>query len=116
VGARFAANVDGERAPTQHYVTGLLERGVRVLVYVGENDYICNWIGNLGWSEQLDWSGALWSDQLQQSVTADITFMQVVMHIAGPNWELGRSMVLRLAYTSVMVLSRLQQFGERGTW
>lgn len=28
------------------YVAGLLERNVRVLIYVGANDWICNWISN----------------------------------------------------------------------
>jgi carboxypeptidase C (cathepsin A) len=35
----------------------LLEDGVRVLVYVGDQDYICNWIGNKAWVTNLDWSG-----------------------------------------------------------
>lgn len=30
--------------PTQYYIAALLERGVRVLVYVGSNDWICNWV------------------------------------------------------------------------
>jgi carboxypeptidase C (cathepsin A) len=43
--------------PTYHYVSALLERGVRVLVYVGEYDWICNWVGNSRWTEELEWSG-----------------------------------------------------------
>lgn len=30
--------------PTQYYLTALLERGVRVLLYVGANDFACNWV------------------------------------------------------------------------
>ena len=30
--------------PTELYIGALLERGVRVLIYVGENDWICNWV------------------------------------------------------------------------
>ena len=30
--------------PTQFYISALLERGVRVLIYVGANDWICNWV------------------------------------------------------------------------
>ena len=42
---------------TQHYVAELLERGVRVLIYVGEFDYVCNWIGNERWTLEMPWSG-----------------------------------------------------------
>ena len=30
--------------PTQYYIAALLERGVRVLVYAGSNDWVCNWV------------------------------------------------------------------------
>lgn len=43
VNAQFNANLDSVY-PTPHYVTGLLERGVNVLVYVGANDFRCNWV------------------------------------------------------------------------
>lgn len=36
----------------------LLEDGVRVLVYAGEDDFICNWLGNRRWVEALQWAGA----------------------------------------------------------
>ncbi|TFY83349.1 hypothetical protein EWM64_g656 [Hericium alpestre] len=39
------------------YVAALLERGVRVLLYVGEYDWICNWVGNERWSLAMEWSG-----------------------------------------------------------
>lgn len=56
----------------------LLQRGVRVLVYVGEScslcssrvavmlsarrdigayDWVCNWVGNLAWTTALEWPG-----------------------------------------------------------
>ncbi|RYD81270.1 MAG: hypothetical protein EOP84_11265, partial [Verrucomicrobiaceae bacterium] len=35
----------------------MLEGGVRVLVYAGDVDFICNWMGNKAWSLALDWSG-----------------------------------------------------------
>jgi len=47
-----------EYGRTPLYVASLLERGIRVLIYVGENDWICNWVGNENWVMQLDWSGA----------------------------------------------------------
>jgi carboxypeptidase C (cathepsin A) len=56
VGARFNARYDRFH-PTYHYVAALLERGIRVLIYVGEYDWICNWVGNRAWTEALEWSG-----------------------------------------------------------
>ena len=38
-------------------VPPMLEGGLRVLVYAGENDFICNWLGNKRWVEAMPWSG-----------------------------------------------------------
>lgn len=35
----------------------LLENKIRVLIYAGDMDFICNWIGNKNWTTALDWSG-----------------------------------------------------------
>ncbi|KAK8845643.1 hypothetical protein IAR55_006359 [Kwoniella newhampshirensis] len=43
---------------TYLYVAGLLERGVRVLVYAGKVDFACNFIGVRKWVERLSWSGS----------------------------------------------------------
>jgi len=52
----FSANLDHVHL-TYYYVAALLERGVRVLIYVGKNDWICNHIGNEKWTMELDWTG-----------------------------------------------------------
>ena len=38
-------------------VRNLLERGLNVLVYNGDKDYICNWEGSQNWVNNLEWSG-----------------------------------------------------------
>ncbi|KAF9527152.1 serine carboxypeptidase [Crepidotus variabilis] len=45
-----------ELRPSYLYVAQLLERGVKALIYVGANDWICNWIGNEAWTLDLEWS------------------------------------------------------------
>ncbi|KAF5189432.1 Carboxypeptidase [Thalictrum thalictroides] len=35
----------------------LLEDGIKLLVYAGEYDLICNWLGNSRWVESMEWSG-----------------------------------------------------------
>lgn len=35
----------------------MLEGGVRVMIYAGENDFICNWLGNHRWVKAMEWSG-----------------------------------------------------------
>ncbi|KAF0412026.1 peptidase S10, serine carboxypeptidase [Gigaspora margarita] len=35
----------------------LLENGIRILIYAGDADFICNWIGNNAWTKELEWSG-----------------------------------------------------------
>jgi cathepsin A (carboxypeptidase C) len=37
-------------------VPKLLEEGVRVLVYAGDADFICNWMGNKAWTIELPWA------------------------------------------------------------
>ena len=56
VGTGFNSRGDYYSAPTQLYVAGLLERGVRVLIYAGTYDWVCNWVSNLLWVEKLEWS------------------------------------------------------------
>lgn len=35
----------------------LLEAGVRIMIYAGDKDIICNWLGNRWWVDALEWSG-----------------------------------------------------------
>lgn len=42
--------------PYHRVVPGLLEQ-IPVLVYAGDADYICNWLGNKAWTEALEWPG-----------------------------------------------------------
>ncbi|CAE6534090.1 unnamed protein product [Rhizoctonia solani] len=57
VGMRFSASLDHYHS-NQWYVAGLLERGIKVLIYVGTYDWICNWVGNQKWVLALDWTGS----------------------------------------------------------
>ncbi|KAK6937741.1 Peptidase S10, serine carboxypeptidase [Dillenia turbinata] len=38
-------------------IPALLEDGVKLLVYTGAYDLICNWLGNSRWVHTMDWSG-----------------------------------------------------------
>ncbi|KAL3667346.1 hypothetical protein V7S43_007573 [Phytophthora oleae] len=38
-------------------VAQLLNEGIRVLVYVGDADSVCNWAGNKAWVNGLEWKG-----------------------------------------------------------
>ncbi|KAF2861409.1 cpy like protein carboxypeptidase [Piedraia hortae CBS 480.64] len=42
--------------PYHRLVPDLLEK-IPVLIYAGDADFICNWLGNLAWTNALDWSG-----------------------------------------------------------
>ncbi|KAL9617339.1 MAG: hypothetical protein Q9160_007869 [Pyrenula sp. 1 TL-2023] len=42
--------------PYHRLVPGLIER-LPVLIYAGDADFICNWLGNKAWSEALEWPG-----------------------------------------------------------
>ncbi|GAQ90007.1 Serine carboxypeptidase [Klebsormidium nitens] len=38
-------------------IPALLEDGIRFLNFAGEDDFICNWIGNSRWMAAMEWSG-----------------------------------------------------------
>ena len=42
--------------PFHRLVPGILEE-IPVLIYAGDADFICNWLGNLAWTQQLEWPG-----------------------------------------------------------
>ncbi|ERN12871.1 hypothetical protein AMTRI_Chr07g78660 [Amborella trichopoda] len=52
-------------------IPALLEDGVKLLVYAGEYDLICNWLGNSRWVHSMEWSG-------QQQFVASSTIPFVV--------------------------------------
>lgn len=43
--------------PYHRAVTELLNRDVPVLIYAGDKDFICNWLGNQAWTNVLPWKG-----------------------------------------------------------
>src|ERR1700729_172643 len=57
VGHNFNAHMDKWSSPTQYYIAGLLDRGIRVLLYAGTYDWQCNWVQNKLWIEKLEWTG-----------------------------------------------------------
>ncbi|ESK93489.1 hypothetical protein Moror_1681 [Moniliophthora roreri MCA 2997] len=52
----FDAQMDQYKRTPLH-VAALLEREVRVLVYAGNYDWVCNWVGNERWTRDMEWSG-----------------------------------------------------------
>lgn len=42
--------------PFHRLVPGILE-DIPVLIYAGDADFICNWLGNLAWTSELEWPG-----------------------------------------------------------
>ena len=57
VNSAFRSRGDKKSGPIPFYVAGLLERGIRVLIYAGSYDWICNWVSNMLWVESMEWSG-----------------------------------------------------------
>lgn len=48
----------------------MLDDGIRVMIYAGEKDIICNWLGNRRWVDVLPWSGSDdWADAEEQEWT-----------------------------------------------
>ncbi|KAI9103325.1 Alpha/Beta hydrolase protein [Phlyctochytrium arcticum] len=43
--------------PFVRVIPPLLAKGVEILIYAGDSDFICNWIGNKAWTMELEWEG-----------------------------------------------------------
>ncbi|KAG0270106.1 hypothetical protein DFQ27_000407 [Actinomortierella ambigua] len=56
VNMRFMLNGDWMK-PFHELVPPLLKDGIRVLLYSGDADFICNWMGNKAWALALPWPG-----------------------------------------------------------
>lgn len=54
--------------PIHLRVPDLLEK-IPVLIYAGDADYICNWLGNKAWTDALEWSG---HDEYEAKPMADV--------------------------------------------
>lgn len=57
VSTNFNAHLDKYAVPSQYYVSGLLERGIPILIYAGTYDWQCNWVANKLWVDKLEWTG-----------------------------------------------------------
>ncbi|CAO3619965.1 unnamed protein product [Cunninghamella blakesleeana] len=54
----FRFNLAGDwMRPYVEDVAPLLDDGIRILIYAGDADFICNWYGNKAWTLELPWSG-----------------------------------------------------------
>ncbi|KAL7626198.1 hypothetical protein AAE478_002968 [Parahypoxylon ruwenzoriense] len=47
----------GDWSKPFHRLVPDIIKQIPVLIYAGDADYICNWLGNKAWSEALDWPG-----------------------------------------------------------
>ncbi|KAJ1913385.1 hypothetical protein LPJ71_002529, partial [Coemansia sp. S17] len=45
----------------------LLAAGIRVLIYAGDADWICNWYGNKAYAQALEWPGQTKFNQMEDS-------------------------------------------------
>ncbi|KAH9842383.1 peptidase S10 serine carboxypeptidase [Rhodofomes roseus] len=72
VGTGFRAHLDKWAVPSQHYVSSLLARGIRILIYAGTYDWQCNWVANRMWVDKLEWDGAdAWAAETWRSWGVD---------------------------------------------
>ena len=56
INLKFLMNGDWMK-PIVKLIPGILDSNVRVLIYAGDADFICNWMGNKAWAMQLEWTG-----------------------------------------------------------
>lgn len=60
--------------PYHKAVTELLNQDIPILIYAGDKDFICNWLGNQAWTDVLPWKSAdKFAKQPVRDWTASIT-------------------------------------------
>ncbi|CAN6675059.1 vacuolar serine-type carboxypeptidase Atg42p [Trichomonascus vanleenenianus] len=51
-------NLNGDWVqPYQKHITSILQHKVPILIYAGDKDFICNWLGNQAWTKAIEWQG-----------------------------------------------------------
>mmetsp|Transcript_997 Transcript_997/g.1801 ORF Transcript_997/g.1801 Transcript_997/m.1801 type:complete len:547 (-) Transcript_997:210-1850(-) len=60
-----------EMRNVDYLIPQLLEDGINVMLYAGDCDYICNWIGNKAWAVKMEWPGR---DNFANAVDNDYMF------------------------------------------
>ncbi|KAG5353627.1 hypothetical protein C0989_004308 [Termitomyces sp. Mn162] len=91
----FNAHMDKWASPVQYYVSNLLDRGVRVLIYAGTYDWQCNWVANKLWVDKLEWSGSE-DDKAQK----------------WRNWEVGGKIVGEVKSTQLLTFATIRGAGH----
>lgn len=75
----------------------LLDAGVRVMIYAGDMDFICNFVGNLNWVKSLAWPGQ------QEFITAPENEFKVGERWAGTERRAGLLSFVRIYAAGHMV-------------
>ncbi|KAI9690243.1 MAG: hypothetical protein M1822_009204 [Bathelium mastoideum] len=71
--------------PFHRLVPGILEQ-IPVLIYAGDADYICNWLGNHAWTEALEWKG---KKAFNSAPLEDLKLSQAAIPNAKDNVKVG---------------------------
>jgi cathepsin A (carboxypeptidase C) len=68
----IAFELSGDWMKNYHtMIPDLLESDISVLIYAGDQDYICNWLGNQAWTKALDWEYSL---EFNAATPTNVTF------------------------------------------
>lgn len=78
-------------------IPALLDDGIKMLIYAGEYDFICNWLGNWEWVRAMKWSGQ------QQFNSAPTTQFVVAGKEAGQMTSYGPVIFLKVRNAGHMV-------------
>lgn len=76
-------------------IPDMLHDGLKVLIYAGDCDYICNWLGNKAWTKTLDWEQ---KDEFNKASDAD--------------WEMDGKTVARLRSASNFHFMQVYEAGH----
>ncbi|CAH6719348.1 carboxypeptidase Y [[Candida] jaroonii] len=59
INRNFLFTGDWMKPDFKNAIIEVLESELPVLIYAGDKDFICNWLGNQAWTNELEWSGSV---------------------------------------------------------
>lgn len=114
-GSRFEGTSGDYAKNYEGYVANLLDAGIRILIYTGDADFMCNWQGNEAWTSALQWSGKAGFNKAEQRLLTTIDPLDSRACRLTPNWFAPSKTLPRFASSTPVTWCQRTNLPRRST-